>query len=437
MAGETSKSSQAPLLSGVEETIMDSKMQQAVEADSGQKRNCRLDLPDLVYSGAVCTSWHQSYSAVRRFRLCSPDQSPYLVFSSADQDSNTATLHNVSTNKIYHASLPDPPFRSRYIVGSSQGWLVTADELSNLHLLNPISGAQIALPLPQSIKDVTPSFTEDGDLAGYYIMAINNGRPAPDFYPAKEARHYLYDKVVLSSDPSCGECTVLLKHRPYQYLSFAKIGDNKWTWLAMECCRFYHDIFYNDSDGLFYAIRSCGDIHTIDLTSSPPAVEVVFRIVHRNVTQTSYVLRAPWGDLLMILSTNEPRFLYTTDEESGPSSDDEENYVPRSYLSRRAKVTVHKVNLAKKKVTRVKNLQDHALFLGFNHAFMLNAHNHANLSPNCAYFSDDDNDHIYCYPFAERHLVRLNLKDATLTDLSFTNSLLNWPPPVWFRPRLS
>ncbi|GJN05640.1 hypothetical protein PR202_ga23287 [Eleusine coracana subsp. coracana] len=56
----------------------------------------RLDLPDLVYSGVICTYWHLSYSTVRRFRLCSGNLSPYLVYSSADRDSHTAALYNIS-----------------------------------------------------------------------------------------------------------------------------------------------------------------------------------------------------------------------------------------------------------------------------------------------------------------------------------------------------
>lgn len=67
----------------------------------------RLQLPELVYAGAVCLSWRLSFLAVRRFRLCSPNQSPYLVYSSRDRGSNTATLHNLSTNK-QHVSPGSP-----------------------------------------------------------------------------------------------------------------------------------------------------------------------------------------------------------------------------------------------------------------------------------------------------------------------------------------
>ncbi|OEL16794.1 hypothetical protein BAE44_0022184 [Dichanthelium oligosanthes] len=128
----------------------------------------QLELPDLACSGAACTSWHLAYAAVRRFKLCSPGrQSPYLVYSSKDRDVSTAALHSVSTDRVYHVPLPDPPFRSRYVVGSSHGWLVTADEQSDLHLLNPVTGTQIALPPAHAVEGVELSFEEDGTACGH------------------------------------------------------------------------------------------------------------------------------------------------------------------------------------------------------------------------------------------------------------------------------
>ncbi|CAO2165248.1 unnamed protein product [Urochloa humidicola] len=109
-----------------------------------------LEIRDLFASAVVCLGWR---AAARQLRLW-PTQGPYLVSSSSDHDAATAALHNISTGRSFHASLPDPPFRSRYIVGSFHGWLVTADEQSQLHLINPITGAQLALPPPESIKGI-------------------------------------------------------------------------------------------------------------------------------------------------------------------------------------------------------------------------------------------------------------------------------------------
>ncbi|TVU44193.1 hypothetical protein EJB05_03628, partial [Eragrostis curvula] len=315
----------------------------------------RLELPDLVYLGAVCTSWHFSYLTVRQFRLCSPNQSPYLVYSSSDPN---------------------------------------------------------------------------------------------------ETRLQLYRKAILSSDPSSStnkDCTVLLKHWPWEHLSFARVGvDTKWTWLhASDRCVHYHDIFHSDCDQLFYAIRSNGEIHTIDLnnTQSSPVVKVILGAFPRFNPYTKYILRAPWGDLLQVW-----RHYGSPPSESDddiPESDDEEQQSNGHVVAeeegdgevhpvrRRDKLTVHKVDVAKQKVTEIKDLQDHALFIGFNHTFMVHAPEFPNLRPNCVYISDDNIENIYCYPFRGRQFSCLDLADGTLTDLPFPDSLLHWPPPVWFRPHLT
>ncbi|KAF8692494.1 hypothetical protein HU200_039592 [Digitaria exilis] len=90
----------------------------------------------LLPSGAVCKSWNTSYSEVRWLSLCLPDKSPCLLYSSRDQyrhPGGNATLHRLSTGKSY---------RTPFVLGSSHGWLVTADERSELHLFNPVTGVQ-------------------------------------------------------------------------------------------------------------------------------------------------------------------------------------------------------------------------------------------------------------------------------------------------------
>ncbi|CAO1943369.1 unnamed protein product [Urochloa humidicola] len=416
----------------------------------------RLDFPDLVHSGAVCMPWHLSYSAVRRFRLCSPNQSPYIVYSSGDSEINAATLHNLSTNKMYHVSLPDPPFITRHVIGSSHGWLVTADEQSNLLLLNPITGAQIALPPAESIEGVRASFTAAGVLSGYIICYLHlKSRSADEsaykFFDAKETRLFLYDKAVLSSDPSSGNCTILLKHRPDEHLSFARIGDTKWTWIdTSEHCYCYDDIFYNDHDSLFYAIQDTGDIHTINISCKPPVVRVVLSVLPNITRSRRYILQAPWGDLLQVLRQYGP-----VPERDNQDSDDEyqSNEEPDSDEDLEVdvedseddlgvnlevdKVTVHMVDLAEQKFVEINNLRDHILFIGFNSSFMVHARDFPNLSPNCVYVTDDNKTHIHYSPFNGRRFGYLKLEDASLTELPFSDGLLQWPPPVWFRPHLT
>ncbi|CAO2183645.1 unnamed protein product [Urochloa humidicola] len=199
-----------------------------------------LEIRDLFASAAVCLGWR---AAARQLGFW-PTQGPYLVSSSSDHDAATAALHNISTGRSFHAAaLPDPPFRSRYVVGSSHGWLVTADEQSQLHLLNPITGAQFALPPPEAIGGVVAISNRHRQLFGHDIDYLDlkgrcvNDEREPEFRRPKKTRRFLYQKVILSSDPSGGDCTAVLIHRPWDHISFARIGDFTWTWVsAMERC---------------------------------------------------------------------------------------------------------------------------------------------------------------------------------------------------------
>ncbi|CAL4949211.1 unnamed protein product [Urochloa decumbens] len=370
-----------------------------------------LETRDLFACAAVSLRWRAACAAARQLGLW-PDKGPYLIYSSSDRDAGTATLRNISTGRSFHATLPDnPPFRSRYVVGSSRGWLVAADEQSDLHLLNPVTGAQIALPRAHTMTGRRRTTTR---------------RNQPWFFPANKTRLYLYEKAVLSSDPSTSDCcTVLLKHRPWEHLSFARVGDDsKWTWLdSNEHCDHYHDFFFDDGDGLFYAIRDSGDIHTIDLSGPRPVIKVVFKFRSHSTFYTRYLVRAPWGDLLRV------RRLYGTP----PQQDNPEGN--NMLDDDMGEVAADSVDLDKETVSRVTNLRDHVLFVGFNDTFMLPAADFPRLAPNCVYMTDDNTEFIYHNPEGSwRQLARVNLEDGSFNDLSLPDSLLDWPPPVWFRP---
>uniref|UniRef100_A0A0E0RA41 Disease resistance R13L4/SHOC-2-like LRR domain-containing protein n=1 Tax=Oryza rufipogon TaxID=4529 RepID=A0A0E0RA41_ORYRU len=62
---------------------------------------------------------------------------------------------------------------NRHIIGSCYGWIVTADERSELHLVNPITGEQIALPSVTTIKQVKPIYDDDVAAAKRIDKMIN------------------------------------------------------------------------------------------------------------------------------------------------------------------------------------------------------------------------------------------------------------------------
>ncbi|CAO2203747.1 unnamed protein product [Urochloa humidicola] len=214
------------------------------------------------------------------------------------------------------------------------------------------------------------------------------------------------------------------------------------------------------------SMLSCygGEVHTIDLNGTSPALTIPFSpdIDYIDISNIRYIVRAPWGDILQVLrqygdlpaTTNS--FSSDDDDEyqsynheqcqqsnsmeqrenpfdDRESEEDEEEYRPGT----RDKIKVCKVDLAQQKLTEIRDLQGYAIFVGFNSTFMINSGDFPNIRPNSVYISDDNVEYICFSPSKGRQMACLSLEDTTLTDMSFSDSLLHWPPPFWFRPHLS
>ncbi|KAF8731371.1 hypothetical protein HU200_016427 [Digitaria exilis] len=202
-----------------------------------------LEIPDLVRAGAVCSSWHSAYTCLLDLGKYKQSQTPCLFYTSESAGENVAFLYSLVENRSYKLTLPEPPIRSRFLIGSSNGWLITADERSELHLVNPITGEQIALPSVVTIEHVKPVFDDLGTIHKYelsYHTAEKVYRQQPELLALHDLREELYYKI-----------------------SFARAWDDKWTWLP-------HSTGYRLKPGRFKSI---------------------------------YIIQAPWGDLLQIWRT--------------------------------------------------------------------------------------------------------------------------------------
>src|SRR4051812_6364845 len=94
-----------------------------------------LRLPDYIRFSSVCVSWNSVVSS----KMYRPKpQPPWLLIPDyADADETTSSFFDLSDKKTYKIRLPDPPIRRRICIGSSHGWLITVDEILEMHLLNP------------------------------------------------------------------------------------------------------------------------------------------------------------------------------------------------------------------------------------------------------------------------------------------------------------
>ncbi|KAJ1266604.1 hypothetical protein BS78_08G165500 [Paspalum vaginatum] len=311
-----------------------------------------LEIPDLVRAGSVCSSWRE------------PPTPAYAILG-------------------VQANSSGPPIRTRVLIGSSNGWLVTVDERPELLLLNPFTGQQIALLSVVTILHVKPIVDDSGSIHRFELS----------YYTGEK----LYFKAFVFPNPSTGSYIVVLIHHPYYQLSFAQAGDDRWTWLP--------------SDGGY---RDC--IDAFHLTGSAVTREVIVDKVKDYVFESMYIIPTPWGgDLLQVwreVDSSRPE----QEDEDGDSPEDEPAAV--RYITTR--IIVYKVDLSTKELVNINRLPKHILFLGHNQSLCLGAEQHPQLKANHAYFTD-----------ATRNGLRHRRKEIVSKIWS------DWPCPTWIVPHIT
>lgn len=260
-----------------------------------------LDIPDLKRASSVCSSWRSAYTSLCNLGLYKRPQTPCLFYTSESAGENVAFLYSLAEKRSYKLTLPEPPIHSRYLIGSTNGWLVTADERSEMHLLNPITCQQIALPSVITIEHVTPIFNEAGALCKYHYSRHTYGlcTDRPSILALDELRSYLHGKAFVFYDASAGGHIVVLIHNPCGQLSFARLGDDKWTWLPQHS--YFHDCIYKD--GLLYAVTAQGKILAFNLRGPVVTTELIMDITKDFLYENIYIVQAPCGGLLQVWRT--------------------------------------------------------------------------------------------------------------------------------------
>ncbi|CAN6180649.1 unnamed protein product [Urochloa humidicola] len=422
-----------------------------------------LEIPDLLRAGSVCSSWRSAYTCLRDLGKYKQSQTPCLLYTSAAAGENVACLYSLAEKRAYKITLPEPPIRTRSLIGSSNGWLITADERSEMHLVNPITGEQIALPSVITIEHVKPRYDGLGTISKYEL-SFYSADPKDGCWTERHApnilREYLYFKTFVFPDPSTGSYIVVLIHNPFYQLSFARAGDDRWTWLP-------HDTEYCDCvyiDGLLYALKSVGDIHAFDLTASTVTMRVVIGSLKRGICGSMYIIQAPWGDLLQVWRTVESPSVVGWDDnvperqdededtsegededDAVTNGDDEDDDVPegadeieedtREWDVCTMNIKVYKVDIEEKKVVKIKSLPNHMLFLGRNNSLCLSADGHPKFKSNHAYFTDDQDEITTQVNNYTRDIGVWDFKNNSKKAI-VSRIWSNWPCPTWITPSL-
>ncbi|XP_044970940.1 probable F-box protein At4g22165 [Hordeum vulgare subsp. vulgare] len=386
-----------------------------------------LEIPDLKRASSVCSSWRSAYTSLCNLGLYKRPQTPCLLYTSESAGESVAFLYSLAEKRSYKLTLPDPPMHTRYLIGSTNGWLVTADERSEMHLLNPITCQQIALPSVITIEHVTPIFDEAGALSKYHYSR-HTGSPRlsrfctdqPSILALAELRSYLHEKAFVFYDAYAGGHIVVLIHSPDGQLSFARLGDDKWTWLSQHS--FFHDCIYKD--GLLYAVTSQGKILAFNLRGPVVTTELIMDITKDFAYENIYIAQAPCGGLLQVWRTQE-------DSEYVEDAD------PATYLTNTANIKIFKVDTMAEKLVGIDSLDDHVLLLGLNQTLYLSVEEYPHLKANHVYFTDDCELYLFGWKNNRRDIGIYDLANNTCEELVSPQLWPNWPNPIWITPSLT
>jgi hypothetical protein len=404
-----------------------------------------LDIPGLFRSGAVCASWHDASCTFRRLRRPSPKQGPCLLYACDEYGPNHAAMYCPNTDTTFRV-----PFRhhGRGLFFSSNGWVFATDEAADPYLLNPVTGIQAMLPSVKTLPGIDTCkvnfVNDDGTVSA---------SASEDFI--EWARDCAYCRVAISTGhDAAATCTVLLVHMPYQKLSFAKPGDERWTLISDEL--YMDDVRYNDKDSMFYGLHFDGSVYVIDLSEPSPVMTRIMCGVTITTwgNPTKYLTITPSGELWQVWRmwteeglkhrwTYQDVLRYTSEECIEFTGKDDDEKLGKLELDMEedtvttCKLLIFKVDVDRQKLVELRSIGEHALFLGYNTAACLPTMEFPAFEPNRAYLSDD------CSMYAS--IIRRDLGIWNLEKRSLQNLREAWPnlsswldlmAPIWITPSL-
>ncbi|CAM0908887.1 unnamed protein product [Alopecurus aequalis] len=326
-----------------------------------------LELPEALAFRAVCPSWRSaSTAAAGAPRTC---RSPWLVSLAMDSPRGEEQRHmqlDPSVSSHFSSLLDAKTARVKAVAlcGASHGWLIAANELSDLVLYDPFATTTIPLPpITTFFKCIEGVYGNDGNIEGYRHLfndSIND---------VVSTGKNFYDKVVLSDSPSSSGAIVLLIHLEGKQLSFAKVGGRSWqqVFTIQTSSDSFADIVHHR--GRFYAVTMKGMLVSLNYRGRhKPKRENIITEYDNNSSDvvTRYLVSTPWGHLLQV------RVILDTAKE---------NYI---------RVEIDRLDLKGRRMvglTPTESLQGHAVFVGQNSPYVLSTDEFPELRPDCIYFT--------------------------------------------------
>ncbi|TVU07062.1 hypothetical protein EJB05_47102, partial [Eragrostis curvula] len=408
-----------------------------------------LTILDGLAFAVVCKS------AGHPMNLDMASTTPWIVFPGETEEK--ATFFSLADSRAASARTSAIGMRGHVVVGSSFGWLATADEFGCLQVINPVTGERSRLPDITAIPfvDYSLAYSKRG---GHYCLNMElfqriryGGLPMPvdnhygtmlprtSTLTCDQMRHWFYRKVILSASPRPDSYAPMLTlHQNFGLPAFA-ITEHP-TWKVAPSVGGIEDAIHHD--GRFYSISNSGaveawerDSATGEYASKIVAVARVNMFVNKEFKLVrKYIAAMPDGRLVVLLK-------YTWEEIMWYN-------VPRKWS---CVFKVQVLDAARRRLEETRDIGDAALFVGMSSSLCLStAAAHPGIKPGCVYFADDrleqaaepwEREANKYGPRSREDENKIpeqtgvhNLKDGTV-ELVQGLALQPWSsPPVWFTP---
>ncbi|CAL5033711.1 unnamed protein product [Urochloa decumbens] len=328
------------------------------------------------------------------------EEAPCLVFPTGDT-AETTTFISLARGGVQAATVraPDPAMRGHVVLGSSGGWLVTADLRGALRMANPVTGEQADLP---AISTGTIPFYEASHcsvLLDMNALTLASGSRRDDdgssWQPALtlaswQMRKWFYRKAVLSSSPYPGSyAAMLILDREFGAAAFATAGDPAWR---LAHCSFGANgiedaIFHN---GRFHTLSYSGaveawdrDAETGEYVSTPvgPRLPLPAGDDANHPRRRKYIAVSPDGRLVAVLK--DSRDFKVEDERCWSSRAlDDHKRVPT--------FEVRVLDRARGRWVETRDIGDLALFVGVNASMCVSVREHPGIRAGCVYYAEDE-----------------------------------------------
>ncbi|TVU07081.1 hypothetical protein EJB05_47121, partial [Eragrostis curvula] len=373
-----------------------------------------------------------------------PDTQPLLVLPSPASDEK-ATIVSIADHKRRPAAVPacDPAMRGHVVVGSSHGWLVTADAKGALRLANPVTGAQAELPSVATIPLFNVRAGMWYDLDGEAFARLRFAGPPPydgdaTWGPtpprcvtlrAEQLRQSFYRMVVLSASPLSGSYAAMIVTAPFFGApAFATSDDPNWRFAPSH--EGVEDAIHHD--GRFYSLTYSGLIEAWDRdVDSGGAFTSKVAAPRLNVAsddkRRKYLAVAPDGRFMVVFKESME---VKVNKWSSPKWTCE--------------FKVQRLNETRKLWEDIPDIGDMAIFVGINSSVCVPTTG-PGIRPGCVYFTEDEigkaslrQENYISYHDADDELRRVGLysfkKLGVDRIIRKPEELPRWPLPAWFTP---